>query len=92
MSTRSGRTRDESDTITTGDGREITHHDTDDERHHRIETLRQLRNALAVDVDPWDLPGLAHWVHTGRELVHRDINHDPAVSPDAARWTPGDDQ
>lgn len=61
--------------------------ETTDERADRAEALRLTQRALHVEVNPWDLPCLAHWVHTGRELMHTDHS-----SPDAARWRPGDDQ
>ena len=58
--------------------------DVEAERRARAESLRLTQLALGLELHGFDLPQLAHWVHTGMAL--------PDVAapdgPDAARWEP----
>jgi len=58
--------------------------DVEAERRARAESLRLTQLALGLELHGFDLPQLAHWVHTGMALP------DVAASdePDAARWEP----
>jgi hypothetical protein len=60
---------------------------TEQQRRDRAESLRLTQAALRIDITAVELPALAHWVHTGRDMLQHGA--DPDVSPDAARWRPG---
>ena len=55
-------------------------------RRERAESLRLTQLALGLEIHGFDLPMLAHWVHTGTVLPDAAT---PA-GPDAARWEPGE--
>jgi len=58
--------------------------DVEAERRARAESLRLTQLALGLELHGFDLPQLAHWVHTGTVLPDA-VGSD---EPDAARWEP----
>jgi hypothetical protein len=62
--------------------------ETERQRRDRAESLRLTQAALRIDITAVELPALAYWVHTGRDMLQRGA--DPDVGPDAARWPGGE--